>query len=115
MTAPSTERGLAALLQRRDTLQQRSQALRHQLTRELRTVDGNWRQGLGLWRVAMAAAGVGTAWRLWRRRRKDPSEAPGAARLAGLLRLLPLLWGLWRTVQAARRDASARPTPMTKV
>jgi hypothetical protein len=83
------------LAQRRRALQQRSATLRERLAGDARVIDASLAQGLGLAKVALGAAGLGTALVSLRRR-------SGWRRMAAALRLLPLAWGVWRTVKAAR-------------
>lgn len=92
MTGPR----LAALAARRQALLAHSRSLRTQLTGDVRAAHAVAAQRLGLGRVLLAAAGVGMAAMALRRR-------GGWRRLHEGLRLLPLAWGLWRTVRAARR------------
>lgn len=90
---------LDRLAQRQRDLQQRSQALRTQLAGDVRATHASLAHGLSLARVATQAAGLGTALMALRRR-------AGRRWLTRGLRLLPLVWGLWRAVRAARTPSS---------
>lgn len=92
------------LAERRRVLQQRSAMQRERLAGDARSVEASLAQGLGLFRVLLGSAGFGATLMALRRR-------TGARRLAAALRLLPLAWGVWRTVNAARRPSPERRRP----